>query len=314
MGEKQIGLSREQLDQKLKKNRETYMETKIPEEGLQRMKDAMERAKKEKKYKTRRLYRKMGLTGMAASLVLLFLLPNCSRTFAQILIELPVVGKLFEVITIRDYHFDDGHSEANVKIPKVSDGSQDNSTDSEKNAIAHINKSVEEYTDQILERFQENQKILQDEGHQSLDISYEILTNTENWFTLALTVTEVQGSGYEYRRYYHIDKSTGEIATLKDLFQADSNYLQIISDYIQKEMEQYNKNNPDGDVFWIGETEFTSGYMGIKEDQNFYLNADGALVIVFDEYEVAPGYMGMPEFIIPNELIKEIRTFYTHEQ
>jgi len=166
MGEKQIGLSREQLDQKLKKNREMYMETKIPEEGLQRMKDAIERAKKEKKYKTRRLYRKMGLTGMAASLVLLFLLPNCSRTFAQILIELPVVGKLFEVITIRDYHFDDGHSEANVKIPKVSDGNQDGSTDSEKNAIAHINKSVEEYTDQILERFQENQKILQDQGHQ----------------------------------------------------------------------------------------------------------------------------------------------------
>lgn len=309
MREKQIGLSEEQLEQKLKKNREAFMETKIPEEGLQRMKDAIARAKKEKRYKMRRLYRKMGLTGMAASLVLLFLIPNCSRTFAQILIELPVVGRLFEVITVRDYQFDDGHSEANVKIPKVSNGNQDDSVDSEKNAVAHINKSVEEYTDQILERFHENQKILQDQGHQSLDISYEILTNTKNWFTLALTVTEVQGSGYEYRQYYHIDKSTGEIATLKDLFQTDCNYLQILSDYIREEMEQYNKNNPDGDVFWIGETEFTTGFMGIKEEQNFYFNADGALVIVFDEYEVAPGYMGMPEFIIPDELIKEIRAF-----
>ncbi len=30
------------------------------------------------------------------------------------------------------------------------------------------------------------------------------------------------------------------------------------------------------------------------------------LVIVFDEYEVAPGSMGMPEFIIPEEVLSEV--------
>ena len=38
-------------------------------------------------------------------------------------------------------------------------------------------------------------------------------------------------------------------------------------------------------------------------DQHFYLNEEGQLVIVFDEYAVAPGSMGMPEFVIPSDLL-----------
>lgn len=36
------------------------------------------------------------------------------------------------------------------------------------------------------------------------------------------------------------------------------------------------------------------------------LNASGKLVIVFDEYEVAPGYMGAVSFEIPTEILKDI--------
>ena len=38
-------------------------------------------------------------------------------------------------------------------------------------------------------------------------------------------------------------------------------------------------------------------------DQNFYINDENQLVIVFDEYEVAPGSMGTPEFVIPTEFL-----------
>lgn len=40
----------------------------------------------------------------------------------------------------------------------------------------------------------------------------------------------------------------------------------------------------------------------IDQDQQFYINSDGDLVICFDEGEVAPMYMGTLEFIIPQEL------------
>ena len=41
------------------------------------------------------------------------------------------------------------------------------------------------------------------------------------------------------------------------------------------------------------------GFESIDEDQTFYLNQAGNAVVVFEKYEIAPGYMGMQEFEIP---------------
>ena len=43
----------------------------------------------------------------------------------------------------------------------------------------------------------------------------------------------------------------------------------------------------------------------IKPDQNFYINKHNKLVISFDKYEVAPGYMGIVEFVIPTDVLKD---------
>ena len=51
-------------------------------------------------------------------------------------------------------------------------------------------------------------------------------------------------------------------------------------------------------------TEFN--FQSITEQTNFYFNESGELVIAFDEYEVAPGYMGAPEFVIPQEVTAAI--------
>lgn len=40
----------------------------------------------------------------------------------------------------------------------------------------------------------------------------------------------------------------------------------------------------------------------ITGDESFYFNENGEIVIVFDEYEVAPGYMGAVEFTIPKDV------------
>lgn len=39
---------------------------------------------------------------------------------------------------------------------------------------------------------------------------------------------------------------------------------------------------------------------------DFYINDSGKLVLVFDEYEVAPGYMGVVSFEIPTEVVADI--------
>ena len=46
-------------------------------------------------------------------------------------------------------------------------------------------------------------------------------------------------------------------------------------------------------------------FQAISADTTFYVNENGKLVIVFNEYEVAPGYMGSVEFEIPTEVVQD---------
>ena len=36
----------------------------------------------------------------------------------------------------------------------------------------------------------------------------------------------------------------------------------------------------------------------LENEEKFYINEQGQVVISFDRYEIAPGYMGYPEFTI----------------
>ncbi|MNG35609.1 Anti-sigma-V factor RsiV [compost metagenome] len=60
-------------------------------------------------------------------------------------------------------------------------------------------------------------------------------------------------------------------------------------------------------IYWVeGVPNDVNFYLkSIKKDQSFYINKDGKLVIVFQKYEVTPGYMGTPEFIIPTNLLAD---------
>ena len=55
-----------------------------------------------------------------------------------------------------------------------------------------------------------------------------------------------------------------------------------------------------------GASYFPEELTGIGPDQNFYFNESGELVLVFDDYTVAPGSMGMPEFTIPAEVYETL--------
>ena len=44
----------------------------------------------------------------------------------------------------------------------------------------------------------------------------------------------------------------------------------------------------------------------LSKDATFYVNENGQLVIVFNEGEVAPMYMGVCEFTIPSDVTEDI--------
>lgn len=270
-----------------------YKNVEVPQGGREQLQETILKAKKDK----RRLQHKKRIYGMAvaaAAMLVILILPNTSETIAYTMRNIPVAGAFFDVITFREYSYESAHREMSVKVPKIKN-------DENISVVEEANKEVENDTNRLVEKFKEDMKEC---GFYGLDATYKKITDTENWFTLEINVTETQASGYQFRRYYHIDKQSGKIVKLSDLFQENSGYVKIISKEIKRQMKEQMKDESIS-YFIKGDGVF-DGFSKIKKNQNFYFNGDENLVIAFDEYEVAPGYMGMPEFVIPRDIVEPL--------
>lgn len=221
---------------------------------------------------------------MAAALALFIAVPNASPTAAAALADVPVLGTIVELVTFRSWTYDDGHASADVTVPEL-DGSA---------AAREVSDQVRAYTDQLIGQFQTDCEAL-GEGYKSLDVTSSVVTDSDSWFTLRVDAVETQASGYQFSRFYHIDKATGQVVTLRDLFREDADYVTPLSEEVRRQMEQ--RMAADESVRY-----FPEEFSAIDPEQNFYFNGEGELVLVFDEYTVAPGSMGMPEFTIPAEV------------
>ena len=231
------------------------------------------------KSKTRRAARYGGW--IAAALALFVAVPNASPTAAAAMADIPVLGAIVELVTFRTYIYDDGHNFADVQTPELGGSA----------AAEEVSDQVQEYTDQLIAQF-EADCAATGEGYQGLDVTSSVVTDTDEWFTLRIDAVKTQASGAQFSRFYHIDKATGQVVTLADLFREDADYVTALSDSVRAQMEERMAADES-------QAYFVDQFTAIAPDQNFYFDADGQLVLVFDEYTIAAGYMGMPEFTIP---------------
>ncbi|WP_425445846.1 RsiV family protein [Dethiothermospora halolimnae] len=108
-------------------------------------------------------------------------------------------------------------------------------------------------------------------------------------------------------KYDTIDKEKEVLITLPSLFKDDS-YVDVITKNIKEQMIKENKED-EGKIYMIKEIEGDGPgefFEKISKNQEFYINDEGKLTISFNEYEVAPGYMGVVEFTIPTEILSDI--------
>ena len=103
--------------------------------------------------------------------------------------------------------------------------------------------------------------------------------------------------GMPYQTFVHIDLVTGRIYELSDLFKEDSDYVKVLSDIIEK---QINEEVKEGFTYY-----FPDQYKGIQPEQPFYITEDG-LAIYFQPYEIAAYVAGFPTFIIPYDEIIDL--------
>ena len=227
---------------------------------------------------------------VAAALALVILVPNVSPAAAAAMTEVPVLGAVVKIITFRNYTWDDGVHSGSASVPELSGGA----------AAQTVDAQVRAYTERLLAAFQEKcETELGPEGYAGLDVTSRVVTDTEDWFTLRIDATETMASGYEFSRFYHIDKTADTVVTLAELFRPGADYSAALTAEVLRQMEEQMARS--GEVVYFPE-ELTA----IGPDQNFYFDEAGNLVLVFDEYAVAPGSMGMPEFTIPASVVQDL--------
>ena len=224
-----------------------------------------------------------------AAVAALVLLPNSSAAMADTLGGLPLVGSLFQAVTLRTYQADNGGDHAAISVPQILDG-----MDSQ--GAREINETIRRYTDQLIAEFERASKA---DGYFNLEVSWEVVTNTEHWFTLRINSDRIMASGNHQEQHYHIDPATGEQKTLSDLFPADFDYVTVISDELKGQMRERMERD-ERELYWLEETSQlgTCYFDAIDPEQDFYFNGQGQLVIPFDKYEVGPGSTGSPEFTL----------------
>lgn len=171
---------------------------------------------------------------------------------------------------------------------------------SEENLDA-FNKASEDFIDEASDIFW--QHVLQKyEGYVAEDTNFQVLLDDEEYLSVRFLATLNIGGSMDFSRCVTFDKRRNAELSLADLFDENDDYIGIISAEILRQMEYRVKNEkavyfiPGG--IWRDDTCFKE----ISPQQNFYLNSDRKLVIVFDEYEVAPGSMGSPEFEMPDTI------------
>lgn len=247
------------------------------------------------------IFRKIayGAVGLAASFVLAV---NCIPSLAYAASSVPVLGDVVRIVTFGRFEVSEENYEAKVVTPKI-EGLLN------KELEEKLNKEFENNANTIIAAFENDirkmSELYGDENfYLSVTADYEVKTDNEDILAVNFYFTTIEASAVTANRFYNIDKKAGTIITLDSLFKENADYVTPISGYILVEMKKQNDN---GTGFYFLDGEEDERFTVIRNDQHFYINNSGNIVICFDEYEVAAGAQGCPEFEIPADVIQHIR-------
>lgn len=295
--------------------KQTYEQPHMSAEQLQAMKDRIEVAKMENRREARKKNGAGKAALAAAAVVAAFvILPNTSAGVAHAMEQIPVIGKLVEVVTFRNYQYEDERNQADIEVPEIVPQSvtdmvaEESATGVQENlqkSADEINAEIQKISDQFVKEFEEN---LQTEGgYQDVIVKSEVVSTTQDYFTLKLICYQGAGSGAEWNYYYTIDLNTGERLQLKDLFYEGADYITPISENIKEQMKEQMAAD-ENKIYWLDDPEVPEwNFEHITDETVFYLNENGNIVISFNEGDVAPMYMGVVTFEIPDEVVRDIR-------
>lgn len=280
------------------KNR--YEDIPIPEELSKRVMMEVEKAQKKYREKTakkrRIIFMRRGMAAAAAAVILFTAGVNTSEVFAQEMQGVPVLGTMARILTFRSYESETKDMKISVDIPSI-EMISDELGGLEETVNEEIHTFCQQYADAAVERAEDYRQAFLDTGgteeeweahHIAIKVWYEVKSQTGRYLSLAVKGSENWTSAYSETKYYNFDQEAGKWITLEDVLGED--YAGIAEQSVRQQIERREAENSVG--YWADEWE------GVGEDTKFYMNPEGNPVIVFDQYEIAPGAAGEPEFEI----------------
>ena len=253
----------------------------------------------EKKMKRKNIINKSVIAAAVAGVVFVGSI-NLSSEISYALSEVPVLGSIVRVLTFKTFELKDNNFDAQLKTPAIE------GLDSKLEAMLnekYLDENQKLYDD-FMKEIDELKKADMEEAHMGIASGYEVKTDTDKLLVIGRYVVNTAGSSSTTIKYDTIDKQNKLLITLPSLFK-DEAYIDIISENIKAQMKEQMKD--ENNLYWLeDEMMGDENFSKIDKNQSFYITKDYQLVIAFDKYEVAPGYMGNPEFIIPSELLKDV--------
>lgn len=283
---------------KLEKAKEVYEAIKVPNELNYVVNKAI--LDKKKKEKSVLIYVKYAVTTVACTFLTFIFMLNVNSSFATNISEIPIIGDMAKVFTIKEVNEEDKTKLINAKIPALENTGN---TELEKRINYEIMLKINEILDEVEKRAAEYKEAVietggNEEDYQPIDIQidYKVGYSTDKVVSFIISKSETLANAYTELYFYNVDIETGKKLNLRDIF--GNEYKQIVDETIYKEIEERSKN-PENIYFTADE----GGFEGIENEyQDFYINSDGKVVIVFEKYKIAPGYMGTQEFVIDKQI------------
>ena len=297
----------EKVEKELLRMKEVYQKQEMSAAELAKLKKKMTAARRMEQ-RARNKKRIIRTVSAAAAVVAAFvILPNTSASIALAMEQIPVIGNLVEVVTFRDYSYETDRNMADIQVPEIQVSDQADTgevQDKLNKTTEEINAEIQRISEDLIAEFEAGLEY--EEGYQDVVVNSEVLTTTQDYFTLKLLCYQGAGSGYAWNYYYTIDLNTGERLKLKDIFKEGADYITAISENIKEQM-QAQMDADDSVYYWLHDEIEEWNFKSITDETSFYINEKGNVVIGFNEGDVAPMYMGTVEFEIPAEVLADLR-------
>lgn len=195
-----------------------------------------------------------------------------------------------QLMTFKSLHSNDPALDAHIRIP-VFQGLKDAKYQAQLNDIleSHASKDIAYWTKEAKEVAANAEKEGLTVRPYELNISYELTADgtgtVPNLISLKVMTEITTGNSPALRvdTYNFLDEKEAKRVTLAELF--GGSYKGMIDSKIKAEIAANAENYFEGE----------DGFQGIDAEQSFYV-VSGKAVVVFQEYSIAPGSTGTPEF------------------